>query len=140
MEAEDFGAALVKFRNGAYGIIEGTVNVFPRNLEETLYLFGETGTVKAGGKSLDRIEVWDFAGGKNDEKSAMQDKQIRGHAALYADLLDALRMGREPLVTARDGRDALELVLAIYRSAWEGRPVKLPLQEGSTKDFIGRFS
>ena len=49
IEAEDFGVALVEFTNGGYGIIEGTTNVYPKNLEETLYLFGEKGTVKAGG-------------------------------------------------------------------------------------------
>lgn len=50
IEAEDLGIALIKFKNGSYGVIEGTTNLYPRNLEETLYLFGEKGTVKAGGK------------------------------------------------------------------------------------------
>ena len=61
IEAEDLGLAVVKFANGAYGVIEGTVNVYPRNLEETLYLFGENGTVKLGGKSTNNIDVWNFA-------------------------------------------------------------------------------
>ena len=52
IETEDLGLALVKFANGSYGVIEGTTNIYPRNLEETLYLFGEKGTVKAGGKSV----------------------------------------------------------------------------------------
>ena len=51
LEAEDIGMAVVKFKNGAVATIEGTTNVYPQNLEETLYLFGETGTVKLGGKS-----------------------------------------------------------------------------------------
>lgn len=63
IEAEDLGLALVRFANGSYGIIEGTTNVYPKNLEETLYLFGEKGTVKAGGKSVNRIEEWRFADG-----------------------------------------------------------------------------
>ena len=54
--AEDLGLALVRFANGSYGVIEGTTNIYPKNLEETLYLFGEKGTVKAGGKSVNRIE------------------------------------------------------------------------------------
>ena len=53
--------AVVKFKNGAIGTIEGTTNVYPKNLEETLYLFGETGTVKIGGTSTNNIDVWDFA-------------------------------------------------------------------------------
>ena len=61
LECEDVGMAVVKFKNGAIGSIEGTANVYPKNLEETLYLFGESGTVKLGGKSTNHIDVWDFA-------------------------------------------------------------------------------
>ena len=58
LEAEDVGLAVVKFKNGAVGTIEGTTNVYPKNLEETLYLFGEQGTVKIGGTSTNNIDVW----------------------------------------------------------------------------------
>lgn len=61
LEAEDVGVAVVKFANGAVGTIEGTSNVYPKNLEETLYVFGENGTVKIGGTSTNNIDVWDFA-------------------------------------------------------------------------------
>lgn len=61
LECEDVGMAVLKFKNGAIGTIEGTVNVYPRNLEETLYMFGETGTVKLGGTSCNNIDVWEFA-------------------------------------------------------------------------------
>ena len=57
IEAEDLGMALVKFSNGSYGLIEGTTNVYPKNLEETLYIFGQNGTVKAGGTSDNIIEA-----------------------------------------------------------------------------------
>ena len=57
LECEDIGMAVVKFKNGAVGTIEGTTNVYPKNLEETLYLFGETGTVKLGGTSTNNIDV-----------------------------------------------------------------------------------
>ena len=63
LEAEDLGMALVKFKNGSYGLIEGTTNVFPKNLEETLYIFGEKGTAKAAGTSDNIIEEWVFADG-----------------------------------------------------------------------------
>ena len=62
-----------------------------------------------------------------------------GHMPLYEDVIDAIKNGRDPYVTAEDGRRALELVLAIYKSAAEGQPVKLPLTECSTMDFVGRF-
>jgi UDP-N-acetyl-2-amino-2-deoxyglucuronate dehydrogenase len=73
LEAEDLGLALVKFKNGSYGIIEGTTNVYPKNLEETLYLFGTTGTAKAGGKSVNIIEEWAFADTVDDAETVMAD-------------------------------------------------------------------
>ena len=146
IEAEDLGMALVKFSNGSYGIIEGTTNIYPRNLEETLYIFGQTGTVKAGGKSVNVIEEWDFADGKDDPDFVKQTYHEDppnvygfGHTPLYADVIDAIKTGREPYVTGEDGKRALELVLAIYKSAKEGKPVKLPLSECSTMDFVGMY-
>lgn len=146
IEAEDLGMALVKFRNGSYGIIEGTTNVYPQNLEETLYLFGENATVKAGGKSVNIIEEWRFADQIDDPdyvKATYHENPPNvygyGHTPLYADMIDAIRTGRQPYVTGEDGKRALELVLAIYRSAAEGRPVKLPLASCATLDFKGRF-
>ncbi len=63
-----------------------------------------------------------------------------GHTPLYADMAGAIRDGRQPLVDARAGRRALELVLAVYQSAATGQPVRLPLKEGATMDFCGRFT
>ena len=60
LECEDVGVAVIKFKNGSVGTIEGTVNVYPKNLEETLYLFGQNGIVKLGGTSCNNIDVWDF--------------------------------------------------------------------------------
>ena len=145
LECEDVGMAVVKFRNGTVGTIEGTTNVFPKNLEETLYLFGETGTVKLGGKSTNNIDVWDFADeGEEDQKNKGLEEVTsnvygNGHTSLFADVIDAIKNDRAPYVDAYAGRRALEMVLAIYKSAAEGRPVKLPLGDCSTMDFIGRF-
>lgn len=147
IEAEDLGIALVKFANGSYGMIEGTTNIYPKNLEETLYIFGERGTVKAGGKSVNLIEEWQFA----DRLDNSEEVKVKyhenpptvygfGHKPLYADVIDAIKTDREPYVTAVDGRNALELVLAIYKSADEGRVIKLPLEKCSTLDFKGRFN
>ena len=145
LECEDIGMAVVKFKNGAVGTIEGTTNVYPKNLEETLYLFGEKGTVKLGGKSTNAIDVWDFA----DETDADQSNKGlfeqtsnvygNGHTSLFADVIDAIENDREPYVNAIAGRNALEMVLAIYKSAAEGKPVKLPLKECASIDFKGRF-
>jgi predicted dehydrogenase len=147
IEAEDLGLALVKFKNGAYGIIEGTTDIYPKNLEETLYLFGEKGTVKAGGQSVNIIEEWRFADMLDDAdevKATYHENPPNvygyGHIPLFADVIEAIKEDRQPKVTAEDGRRALELVLAIYKSAAEGKPVKLPLEDCATTDFKGRFS
>lgn len=161
IEAEDVGLAILKFRGGAIATVEGTTNVYPKNLEETLYLFGENGTVKLGGKSMDTIEAWEFAdgtsyaapGGKPREIAEISDTAapvptqspaqspdpVAGHTRIYADMIGAVENGRQPLVSAREGRRAVEAVLAIYRSQKEGRPVKLPLGDFSSRDMKGVF-
>ena len=146
IETEDLGVALVKFKNGSYGIIEGTTNIFPKNLEETLYLFGEKGTIKAGGKSVNIIEEWLFSDKLDNPEEVIQTYHENpptvygfGHTPLYADVVDSIKNKRQPYVTAEDGRRALELVLAIYKSAAEGKSVKLPLTDCSSIDFKGRF-
>lgn len=146
LEAEDLGMAIVKFSNGSYGLIEGTTNVYPKNLEETLYLFGEQGTAKAAGTSDNIIEAWDFADGRDDPQVVMETYRENppniygfGHTPLYADVVEAIKTGRAPYVDGEAGKRALELVLAIYKSAAEHRPVKLPLENCSTMDFVGRF-
>ncbi len=146
IDAEDIGLALVKFANGSYGIIEGTTNIYPKNLEETLYIFGEKGTVKAGGKSVNLIEEWQFADNLDNSEEVKEKHNENppnvygfGHKPLYADVIDAIKNGRQPYITAADGRNALELVLAIYKSAAEGKSIKLPLNKCSTLDFKGRF-
>ena len=146
IQAEDLGMALVKFKNGAYGIIEGTTNIYPHTLEDTLYLFGEHGTVKAGGKSVNIIEEWDFRDGRGDPATIKQQYGENppnvygyGHTPLYADVADAIRNDRAPYVDGHAGLRALEMVLAIYKSAAEHRPVQLPLTDCATTDFEGRF-
>ena len=146
IDAEDFGTALIRFSNGSYGIVEGTTDVYPRNLEETLYIFGEKGTVKAGGQSVNIIEEWNFSDMLDDPKQ-VKDKFHEnppsvygyGHKPLYADMIHSIQHDKQPYVNAMEGKKALELVLAIYKSAAEGKAVKLPLTECSTTDFIGRF-
>ena len=145
LEAEDIGMAVVKFKNGAIGTIEGTTNVYPQNLEETLYLFGENGTVKLGGKSTNNIDVWNFADeSEEDQANKGLEEQTsnvygNGHTSLYADVIDAIKNDRKPYVDARAGRNALEMILAIYKSKKTGMPVKLPLEDFSTLDMQGEF-
>lgn len=145
LEAEDIGMAVVKFKNGAIGTIEGTTNVYPKNLEETLYLFGENGTVKIGGTSTNNIDVWDFADETEaDDKNkgleeATSNVYGNGHTSLFADVMDAIDHDRKPYVDAVAGRNALEMILAIYKSQKTGEPVKLPLRSFASTDMEGEF-
>lgn len=145
LECEDVGMAVVKFGNGAIGTIEGTTNVFPKNLEETLYLFGQNGTVKIGGTSTNNIDVWDFADQRPEDEgmAGMQEATSNvygnGHTAVYADVIEAIEMDRSPYIDAKAGRGAVEMILAVYQSAATGLPVKLPLKNVASVDFAGRF-
>lgn len=143
LEAEDVGMAVIKFKNGAIGTIEGTTNVYPKNLEETLYLFGENGTVKLGGKSTNNIDIWDFSDETEDDQinkglqEATSNVYGNGHTSMFADVIDAIENDRKPYVDAYDGRRALELVLAIYKSQRENSVVEFPLKNFGTADMIG---
>jgi len=145
LEAEDIGMAIVKFKNGAVATIEGTTNVYPQNLEETLYLFGETGTVKLGGKSTNNIDVWNFADESDvDEKNKGLEEVTsnvygNGHTSLFADMVMAIKEDRAPYVDAYAGRRALEMILAIYKSQKTGEVVKFPLKDFASIDMIGEF-
>lgn len=145
LDAEDVGLAVVEFSNGSIATMEGTVNVYPKNLEETLYLFGETGTVKIGGTSTNNLDVWDFA---DESDIDLENKGLKeetsnvygnGHTALYADMIDAIQSDRNPYVDAVAGRNALEIVLAVYKSQKTGEAVRLPLDGFSTVDMLGMF-
>ena len=145
LEAEDIGMAVVKFKNGAVATIEGTTNVYPQNLEETLYLFGETGTVKLGGKSTNNIDVWNFADEtEEDDKNkgleeATSNVYGNGHTSLFADVMDAIQNDRAPYVDAYAGRRALEMILAIYKSQKTGEVVSFPLKDFASIDMQGEF-
>lgn len=145
LEAEDIGMAVVKFKNGSIATIEGTTNVYPQNLEETLYVFGENGTVKIGGKSTNNIDVWDFKDESEDDlrnkglEEATSNVYGNGHTSLFADMVEAIRDDRKPYVDAVAGRNALEMILAIYKSQKTGLPVKLPLNDFASVDMVGEF-
>jgi predicted dehydrogenase len=145
IEAEDIGMAVVKFKNGAVGTIEGTTNVYREDMEETLYIFGENGAVKIGGGYANKIDLWRFAG--EGEKDADSDRIFEaagnvygnGHTSLYADVIDAVENRRKPYVDAHAGKNALELVLAVYKSQKTGCAVKLPLENFSSAEMTGEF-
>ena len=143
IEAEDLGVGIVRFSNESIGVIEGTVNIFPRNFEETLHVFGEKGTVKLGGISVNRIDEWLFEDGLESLEDVQKEFSENppdvygfGHTPLYADFMTAINNGTEPAITVLDGKKSMELILALYKSSFENTPVKLPLESCSTLDFV----
>ncbi|WP_041446531.1 Gfo/Idh/MocA family protein [Pseudothermotoga thermarum] len=130
IEAEDFGVGIVEFESGAVGIIEGTSNVFDKNLEESLAIFGEFGTVKIGGLAVNRVEAWRFVGEEGHPFMNLPDPDTvygKGHIPLYRDFCLSIIEGREPLVNGEEGRKAVEIVLGIYKSALENKWVEFPV-------------
>lgn len=145
LECEDVGLAVLTFADGTAATIEGTVNVYPKNLEETLYLFGENGTAKLGGTATNTIDLWQFRDSTPEDTASAHTAEIvpnvygNGHARLYADMLCAIREDRPPLVDAAAGMRALEVILAIYKSQKTGNKVQLPLTDFASTDMDGTF-
>lgn len=143
IEAEDVGTAVFEFQNGVIATVEGTVNVAGKNMEEHLTLIGETGTVKLGGTSANTIDYWQFLDNPEDSKDGFHEKTLNvygnGHASLFEDMALSIKEDRAPYVDAEAGKRALEAVLAIYKSAYTGEPVELPLTDAAGIDFEDMF-
>jgi UDP-N-acetyl-2-amino-2-deoxyglucuronate dehydrogenase len=134
IETEDSGVAILRFRSGALGVIEVTVLTYPQNMEGSLTILGEKGTVKIGGTAVNKVEHWAFADSDPD------DEIIRtldtnppnvygfGHEGYYRNVLAVLRGEAKPDTDGRAGRKSLELILGIYESAKTGCEVPLPLR------------
>jgi UDP-N-acetyl-2-amino-2-deoxyglucuronate dehydrogenase len=142
IEAEDFGAIIIKFKNGAIGVIEGSACVYPKNLEETLSIFGETGTVCIGGLAVNSIETWKFADDLDTEEEILKQQKGDpdsvygfGHTPLYKDMIDAINTGREPLINGEEGKKGMSIILAAYKSRLTGLPVKFPMGDFSTLEM-----
>jgi len=118
IEMEDFGAILIRFKNGSVGIVEGSACVYPRNLEETLSIFGEKGTVVIGGLAVNEIKTWQFADKRDYDDVELKDSidsvYGNGHTPLYKDLINSINEGREPLVNGEEGKKAVEIILKAY--------------------------
>ena len=135
IEAEDTGVAVLRFRSGAIGTIEVTMLTYPRNLEGSITVLGERGSVKIGGTAVNRVEHWDFADYDDDDKlvdaASTSPPTVYGfgHEGYYRNVLAALRGESRPDIDGREGRKSLELILGIYESARTGRDVPLPLRD-----------
>lgn len=131
IEAEDFGTAILKFKNGAIGIIEATSVVYPRNLEEKLSIFGEKGTVVIGGLAVNRIETWQFPDEDSHPFMNLPDPETvygHGHVPLYRDFYAAVSNDHDPYISGEEGKKAVEIVLGIYKSWLEKNSVRVPFE------------
>lgn len=134
IEAEDSGAAVLRFASGAIGVIEVNVLTYPRNFEGSITIIGETGTVKIGGTSVNKVEHWAFADYDDDDK-LVETGAINtnpptvygfGHEGYYRNVLAVLRGQARPDTDGREGKKSLALILAIYESARTGRDITIP--------------
>jgi UDP-N-acetyl-2-amino-2-deoxyglucuronate dehydrogenase len=134
IEVEDTGVAGIKWRSGALGTLSVTMLTYPKNLEGSITVLGEKGTVRVGGVALNEILHWEF-----DSREASDDKTSEssystnsvygyGHTLYYGNVIDVLRGCSEPDTDGREGLRSLELLTAMYISSRDGRRVSLPLE------------
>lgn len=134
IEAEDSGIGILKFRSGALGVIEVNVLTYPKNLEGSITLLGEKGSVKIGGTAVNKVEHWVFADYDDDDKlveaASTNPPNVYGfgHEGYYRNVLAVLRGQAKPETDGRAGRKSLELILGIYESAKAGREIPIPLK------------
>lgn len=133
IEVEDTGVASVRWRTGAMGSVNVTMLTYPKNLEGSITIIGEKGTVRVGGVAVNEIQHWEFAEPHADDaavKSASYETTSVygfGHPLYYDNVIKVLRGEAEPETDGREGLKSLEVLIAIYRSARDGRRVPLPL-------------
>jgi UDP-N-acetyl-2-amino-2-deoxyglucuronate dehydrogenase len=133
IEAEDSGAAVLKFASGAIGMIEVNVLTYPRNYEGSITIIGESGTVKIGGTSVNKVEHWAFAEYDDDDKyvetGAINTSPPTvygfGHEGYYRNVVAVLRGKATADTDGREGRKSLALILGIYESARTGKNVTI---------------
>lgn len=134
IEAEDTAALKIRWKNGALGTMAVTMITYPHNIEGSITILGDKGTVKIGGKAVNKIEEWHFSDSDKDDnliqKVSYETSSIYGfgHPAYYENMLKTLRGESEPICSGEDGLKSLELLIASYRSAENGSEIKLPLE------------
>ena len=133
IEAEDTGVMNIRWRNGALGSMAVTMCTYPKNLEGSITILGETGTVRIGGMAVNEIQEWNFA----DERD--YDEQVKtanyettsvygfGHPLYYKNVIDVMRGEAEPVTDGREGLKSLELLIAAYLAARDNKTTSLPL-------------
>jgi len=135
IEAEDTAVATVVFRNGALGVIEATSATRPKDMEGSLSVLGSTGAIEIAGFAVNKIRTWQFSEPNEADAAVMERYSVNppnvygfGHQSYYEHVVDVLANGQTALVDGHEGRQSLELIMALYESIASGREVTLPLQ------------
>jgi len=123
IQAEDTAVVTLRFRSGAIGVIEATTAVRPRDLEGSLSLLGETGSIEIGGFAVNQMKVWSFTNETPEDSQVMEKYSVNppnvygfGHQAYYEHVVDSIKNDKRHLVDGLVGRKSLELINAIYES------------------------
>ena len=134
IEVEDTGIMNIRWRNGALGSMNVTMLTYPKNLEGSITILGEKGSVKVGGVAVNEIQQWDFADKKEYDKD-IENASYKttsvygfGHPLYYENVIDVLRGKIEPETDGREGLKSLEILIAAYLSARDGKMISLPLE------------
>jgi UDP-N-acetyl-2-amino-2-deoxyglucuronate dehydrogenase len=134
IEVEDTGVLNVRWRSGALGSMAVTMLTYPKNLDGSITILGETGTVRIGGVAVNDIQLWQFAETRDyDSQVTAANYETTsvygfGHPLYYKNVVDTLRGDAEPETDGREGLKSLEVLIAAYLSARDGRTVSLPLE------------
>ena len=133
IEAEDTAAIKIKWKNGALGTMSVTMIAYPHNLEGSITILGEKGSVKIGGKAVNKIELWEFKDAHMDDElvsnASYETSNVYGfgHPIYYENMLKSIKGDCEPMCTGDEGLKSLQLLIAAYQSAKLERDIKLPL-------------
>ena len=132
IEAEDTAVVILKFRNGALGVIEATTAIRPKDLEGSLSVLGEKGSVEIGGFAVNEMKTWNFSEPLDDDDEVIEKYSVNppnvygfGHQAYYEHVIDCLNNKTAQLVDGLQGRKSLELINAIYESIETGKEISL---------------
>jgi predicted dehydrogenase len=132
IETEDTAVVTLRFRNGALGVIEATTAARPKDLEGSISILGERGSVEIAGFAVNKMRTWNFVDHHPGDEDVMEKYSVNppnvygfGHQAYYEHVVDCVRHDRRHLVDGLEGRKSLELITAIYESIETERPVQL---------------
>jgi len=140
IEAEDTAIVVLKFKNGALGVIEATTATRPRDLEGSISILGEKGSVEIGGFAVNEMKAWNFTDKIDEDDCILRKYSVNppnvygfGHKAYYEHVVDCVCYDKKQLVDGLEGRKSLELISAIYESIETGKEVFLQFKPDKCK-------